>query len=480
MKSLFLRILVSLWLAMALLVGALAAIHAWAFPPEAGSQRQRFMARSAETRGENALLCMRQGLDDCERPLRSRESREQRLALYRDGALELGQPIAGALELAQAALAAPERYAYRAGDDDDEEREYAAVVLARDPRYVVVSEGPMRSRWFFFILPDTLPYRLLAIVLVTGLVAVLLARYLSEPIARLRRATQQIAAGDLSVRVAGQIAHADAETRALGRDLDAMAERIAVLLDSERRLRRDISHELRSPLTRLNIALELIRRRSPEDLAPAFDRIERDTARLDAMIGELLTLNRLEAEPLAKRESIDLSSLARSVVEDVAIEAERRGSRVILRAPDACPVGGNGELLRRAIENVLRNAVRFTASGEAVEVELARDCERATIRVRDHGPGVPPDALDKIWKPFYRVEGDRARNTGGTGLGLAITEQAINLHGGKVRAENHEGGGLVVMLELPIAAVAARALSPSPSPAAPSAPAGERAATSST
>jgi signal transduction histidine kinase len=479
MKSLFLRILVSLWLAMALLVGALAAIHAWAFPPEAGSQRQRFLARSAETRGENALLCMRQGLSDCERPLRPRDARDPRLALYRDGEIELGQPIDGAAELARAALAAPERYVYRAGEGDDE-REYAAAVLARDARYVVVSEAPMRSRWFWFIVPDTLPYRMLAIVLVTGFVAVFLARYLSEPIARLRRATQQIAAGDLSVRVADQIAHADAETRALGRDLDAMAERIAASLDSERRLRRDISHELRSPLTRLNIALELIRRRSPEDLAPAFDRIERDTARLDVMIGELLTLNRLEAEGLAKREAIDLSSLARSVVEDAGIEAESRGSRLTLRAAESCPVMGNHELLRRAIENVVRNAVRFTATGEPVEVELARDGERAMIRVRDHGPGVPEDALDKIWKPFYRVEGDRARNTGGTGLGLAITEQAINLHGGKVRAENHAGGGLLVTLELPIGAAPARATQPSQASAPATSPAGERAAASST
>jgi two-component system OmpR family sensor kinase len=325
MKSLFLRILVSLWVAMALLIGALALIHAWTFPPEAGSQRQKFLARSAETRGENALFCNRQGLADCDRALRSRDPRDQRLALYRDDRPELGEPIVGGVELARAALDSPEHSAFRV-----DENEYGAIVLSRDPRYVVVSEAPVWSRWMFFIVPDTLPYRLIAIVLVTGLVAALLARYLSEPIARLRRATQQMAGGDLSVRVAGQLAHADAETRALGRDLDAMAERIAALLDSERRLRRDISHELRSPLTRLNIAIELIRRRSADDLAPAFDRIERDTARLDAMIGELLTLNRLEAEGIERREPIDMCALARSVVEDAAIEAERRSSRIVL------------------------------------------------------------------------------------------------------------------------------------------------------
>jgi signal transduction histidine kinase len=454
-KSLFLRILVSLWLAMALLIGALALIHAWAFPPEAGSQRQKFTARSAETRGENALLCTRQGLADCARALRSQDPRDQRLALYHDGALELGDPIVNGPPLVAAALAAPSHSVYVVGDD--EENEYTAVVLSRDPRYVVVSESQVWSRWMFFIVPDTLPYRLIAIVLVTGLVAALLARYLSEPIARLRRATQQMAAGDLSVRVAGQLVHADGETQALGRDLDAMAERIAALLDSERRLRRDISHELRSPLTRLNIAIELIRRRSSEDLAPAFDRIERDTARLDAMIGELLTLNRLEAEGLERGEPIELAALARGVVDDAAIEAERQGSSVLLEASEACTLNGNRELLRRAIENVVRNAVRFTAPGEPVEVELARDGERALLRVRDHGPGVPADALDQIWRPFYRVEGDRARNTGGTGLGLAITEQAVSLHGGKVRADNHADGGLLVTIELPLGAPPPRA-----------------------
>jgi two-component system sensor histidine kinase CpxA len=451
MKSLFLRLLVSLWLAMALLVGAFALIHAYAFPPEAGSQRQKFTTRAAETRGENALLCQRQGLADCERSLRARDGRDQRLALYRDGVLELGEALPRASELVLAARSSPEQSAFAV-----DESEHAAIVLSRDPRYVVVSEAPVWSRWMFFIVPDTLPYRLLAIVLVTGLVAVGLARYLSEPIGRLRLATQRMAAGDLSVRVAGQLTSADQQTQALGRDLDAMAERIQALLASERRLRRDISHELRSPLTRLNIALELIRRRSSEDLAPAFERVERDTARLDAMIGELLTLNRLEAEGIERAEPIELGTLARSVVEDTAIEAELRRSRLVFRAGESCTLQGNRELLRRAIENVVRNAIRFTPEGEPVEVELSCGAGRATLRVRDHGPGVPHEALDKIWRPFYRVEGDRARHTGGTGLGLAITEQAVTLHGGEVRAENHPGGGLQVTLELPIGEAAPR------------------------
>lgn len=458
MKSLFLRLLVSLWLAMALLVGVFAAIHAWAYPVDATPPR----LRGAELRAENALFCTRLSLPDCDRILRARDPRDQRLAIYRDGALVLGEPIEGAAELVRDALASADQNAFQASD-----QERAAAVLSRDPRYVFVSESQACcSRWRFFIAPDTLPYRLLAIVLVTGLVAVLLARYLAEPIARLRRATQQMAAGDLSVRVAGQLASADRQTQALGRDLDAMAERIQALLASERQLRRDISHELRSPLTRLNIALELIRRRSPDDLAPAFARIERDTARLDAMIGELLALNRLEAAGIAGAEPIELGALARNIIDDTAIEAERQGARLTLLVQEPCLLAGNRELLRRAVENVVRNAIRFTPPGEAVEVELARDAGRARLSVRDRGPGVPAASLDKIWKPFYRVEGDRARNTGGTGLGLAITEQAIALHGGQARAENHPGGGLLVTLELPLDEAAARASRSAPAPRA--------------
>ena len=445
MKSLFLRLLTFMWLAMTLLVGAFALIHAWAFPPEAGELRQKFTARAAEIRGENAVYCLRLGLEHCAQGLARRDPRDLKLALYRDGQLVLGEPIAAGPEMVSAALAAPDHDAFQVG-----ENELTSVVLDRDPRFVVVAEGPVWSRWMFFLVPDTLPYRLIAIVLVTGLVSVLLARYLSRPIAQLRQATQRMAAGDLSVRVGSQLAHADSETRGLGRDLDAMAERITALLESERRLRRDMSHELRSPLTRLNIALELIRRRSPEELAAHFDRIERDTARLDALIGELLKLQHLEAETSVHGEALDLSGLTQQIVDDANLEAEQRGCRVRASLQPGFLVRGNRELLQRAIENVIRNAVRFTADGTEVEVTLAPQARRAVLTVRDQGPGVPDDALQRIFKPFYRVDGDRARSTGGTGLGLAITERAVNLHGGSVRAQNHPDQGLLVTIELPL------------------------------
>ncbi len=446
MKSLFLRLLVSLWIAMALLVGLFAGIHGWAFSAESSSLRRRLSTRSVELRAESALSCARDGLSGCEQRLAPIEPRDLRVAVYRSGALVSGEPIEGARGVEEQARRSADGIAVEVG-----ERELVAVVLRRDPAFAAVATGPVRSPWMFFIVPETLPLRLLAIVVVTGLVAVSLARYLSRPIRILRGATQQMAAGDLSVRVAQQLAGADGETLALGRDMDRMAERIEELLETQRRLLRDVSHELRSPLARLNIALELVRRRSPPDVEPAFDRIERETERLNGMIGELLTLSRLESgRGMERTERVDLTALVEQLVDDAAFEAEQQGCSVELGARDACSLDGSEELLRRAIENVVRNAVRFTGTGTTVRIDLSCAGGLAELRVRDRGPGVPEGALGDLFKPFYRVDDHRARGAGGTGIGLAITQRAVLLHGGEVEARNAEGGGLEVALRLPV------------------------------
>jgi signal transduction histidine kinase len=294
-------------------------------------------------------------------------------------------------------------------------------------------------------------------VLVTGFVAVLLAQFLSRPIRTLRRATTRLADGDLAVRVSPELERADAETRALGEDMDRMAARIHELLDGQRRLLRDVSHELRTPLARLGIALELVRRKAAPELEPALDRIARESDRLAAMIGELLTLSRLESRAELERvEPVDLGGLLGEIAGDVGFEAESRGARIELGRVDEAVVDGNEELLRRAVENVLRNAVRFTREGTSVEVCLEAREGEARLVVRDHGPGVPDDALPKLFEPFFRVGDDRARGEGGgAGIGLAITHGAITLHGGAVRAQNAEGGGLLVELRLPLASGAA-------------------------
>ena len=445
MKSLFVRLLVSLWLTMTLIVGVFALIDAFVYAdPAYGSLRN--VSASIELRAESALRCAREGLGECERALAPLDRRFPRIAIYSAGSLVMGETIEGAAALAEEVRRHEEGFTIEVGRE-----ELTAVVLRHNRAYVAVAKKPLRSPWMFFIVPEMLPQRLAAIVVVLGIVSVLLARYLSRPIQVLRAATQQIAGGDLSVRVAPQLESADRETQALGRDMDRMAERIQELLESQRRLLRDVSHELRSPLARLNIGLELVRRRSPPDVAQAFDRIERETERLNAMIGELLTLSRLESgQGLERKEPVELAAVVEQVVEDTGLEAELRGCRVEVGERAACSLLGSEELLRRAVENVVRNAVRFTEPGSVVRVDLERAGDFAELRVRDRGPGVPAAALEEIWKPFYRVDDDRARGAGGTGIGLAITRRAVLLHGGEVRAENAEEGGLVVTIRLPV------------------------------
>jgi two-component system sensor histidine kinase CpxA len=446
-KSLFVRVLVSMWLTMTLIGFLFAIIHALAFASRPDDGRRSFTLRYLEARGEAALHCIERG-GDCERYLSPNDPRDSRLAIYKNGALVAGQPIEGAAELVVEAAASSDRLATRIADLKTD-----AVRSLRDPDHAFVALGPVRSPWMFFLVPQTLAWRLLAIVAVSGLVSSLLARHLSRAVRELRHATQRMADGDLSVRVAASLASADHETAALGADMDRMAERVDALFEAQRRLLRDVSHELRSPLARLGIALELLRRKSSAEAAPALDRIELEAERLNQMIGELLTLSRLESgQTIGAPEAFELGPLVDAVVEDVSFEAEQQDKRIVVDARADCVLEGREELLRRAVENVLRNAVRFTPPGTAVEVTLARTDEGATLTVRDHGPGVPEESLTDIFKPFYRVGDDRARASGGTGIGLAIAERAVALHGGEVVAENArgDGGGLTVRMTLPV------------------------------
>lgn len=314
-------------------------------------------------------------------------------------------------------------------------------------QYVLVAELPMQMRsaplWNHLL-------HLLAIITVAGLFCYWLARYLTAPVTKLRAATQELARGNLSARVAPAFRNRRDELAALATDFDQMAEKIESLVNGQRRLLGDISHELRSPLARLNVALELARQRAGADAASALQRIEREAEMLNEMIGQLLALTRLESHTEAvEKISFDLVQLVQEIVDDAAYEARNRNRSALLEAPPACNMLGNEQLLRRAIENVVRNAVQYTADETAVEVKLACG-DQAVITVRDYGPGVPAESLDKLFRPFYRVDEARDRNSGGTGLGLAIAERAVRLHGGTVEAANVSTGGLVVTITLPV------------------------------
>jgi two-component system, OmpR family, sensor histidine kinase CpxA len=287
-------------------------------------------------------------------------------------------------------------------------------------------------------------------LLVSGGICYLLTRYLTGPVLRLRAAARRLAGGDLTARATNHRPRRD-EIGELVRDFDVMAEQIDNLVTSQRQLISDISHELRSPLARINATLGLARQRLGEN--PVFDGIERDTERLNEMIGRLLTLARLEMAPAStEMRRTDLRALVADIVSDAQRESREHGCRVDLVSNSECAIVANPELLRSAAENVIRNAIRYTAPGTAVDVYL--DCgagdeaEDVILRVSDRGPGVPATELSNIFRPFYRIAGARDRASGGVGLGLAIAERVARVHGGSIHAENRVGGGLEVILTL--------------------------------
>jgi two-component system, OmpR family, sensor histidine kinase CpxA len=286
-------------------------------------------------------------------------------------------------------------------------------------------------------------------LLVSGLICYLLARYLTAPILRLREASQHLARGDLSTRAAGGMEGRRDELGSLVQDFNAMAARIEELVSGQRQLIYDISHELRSPLARLTVALDLARERKGHD--PAFDHMEQDLERLNEMIGRLLTVARLDSSAIPVAMSpVDLTELVSQIARSADLELRKNDAAVQLTLPGPVLIHGNAELLHSAIENVVRNAIRYTGSGNPVEVSVTTQKPSTTIIVvRDHGRGVPESELANIFQPFYRIADDRNRESGGAGLGLAIAGRVIRIHGGTIRARNAQPHGLEVEIRLP-------------------------------
>lgn len=322
--------------------------------------------------------------------------------------------------------------------------------------YVMAAEVPPRP-WLPLLRqrPPGAGLEILAMaVMVSGIICYLLAGYLTSDVSRLRAATQQLAAGDLSARAAAPLGRRRDEIAQLVRDFNTMAARLEDLVNAQARLLKDISHELRSPLARLNVALGLAWQRTGPEAHAVLERIELEATRLNELIGRLLTLARLEGgDDGAQRTPIALDELVRDVTKDADFEAQSRQCRVRSVIQREITVLGSLSLLRSAIENVVRNAMRYTHEGTDVEIQLTQETvngrEEALVRVIDRGPGVPPEALDKLFRPFYRLDDARGRETGGVGLGLAITERAVRLHAGSVRALNRPEGGLMVEIRLP-------------------------------
>lgn len=322
-------------------------------------------------------------------------------------------------------------------------------------RYTLILSPPPGPR--LFLGPRGLPIPGVFIAIISsGLVCYLLAWFLTMPVVRLRAATRQLAAGDLTARSGAPNIRRRDEVAGLMRDFDAMAERLENLVKAQSRLLNDISHELRSPLARLNVALGLARQRSNPESAVMLDRIELEAGRLNELIGRLLTLARMEdGEQRAPSTPVSLGDVVLSVAEDAEFEAQARHCHVRSEIPaGGWEVRGDASLLHSAIENVVRNAIRYTREGSTVEIRLEKRetaaGSEAVVQVSDCGDGVPPDALEKLFQPFYRLDDARGRQTGGVGLGLAITERAVRFHGGRVAARNRAAGGLMVEIHLPL------------------------------
>jgi two-component system sensor histidine kinase CpxA len=289
--------------------------------------------------------------------------------------------------------------------------------------------------------------------LLSALICLLLSRYLTFPLERLRYAAQHIANGDLAQRVVPSMAGRRDEIGELASAFDKMTERLERVFGAQRQLLSDASHELRSPLARLHAALELARQRSGGQAEKELNRMETEIERLNELIGRLLELSRLEAGvDSAHAEKVDIRELLEELLEDAQFEASAMGCRIELRDTFPVVVWANPGLLHSAVENVVRNAIKYTKPATAVEISMLTDptCrDGIVVQVRDHGPGAPEDMLPHLFQPFVRLEEARDRSTGGHGLGLAIADRAVRLHGGKIVARNESDEGLSIQIHLP-------------------------------
>jgi two-component system sensor histidine kinase CpxA len=451
MKSLFLKIFLSFWMAFALFL-VLAILVTLAFRPRTSSWEGLLataMNDSVNAYEQRGTAGLGEYFDNLEK------TQHVRVYLFNENMEEIlhrGAPE-WALRVAKGGPRIPhEGFIFPAPPPVLRDSRASSDGLHR---YTLVLSPPPGPR--LFLGPRGLPVPGLIIAIISsGLVCYLLAWFLTMPIVRLRAATRQLAAGDLTARAGAPNVTRRDEVAGLMRDFDGMAERLENLVKAQSRLLNDISHELRSPLARLNVALGLARQRSGPETAAMLERIELEASRLNELIGRLLTLARLEdGEQHVSSTLFSLDDVVLNVAEDAEFEAQARRCHVHSEIPAGIwVVRGDPSLLHSAIENVVRNAIRYTREGTTVNIDLEKKgfagTEEAVVRVTDCGSGVPADALEKLFQPFYRLDDARGRQTGGVGLGLAITERAVRFHGGSVAATNRSEGGLMVEIHLPL------------------------------
>jgi two-component system, OmpR family, sensor histidine kinase CpxA len=465
MRSLFLKIFLSYWMAQALFL-VLAIIVTFAMRPS--GEISNLQAQEPKFLNEVLQAYQSGGDDGARKYLRNvHDNQHVRLFVFDDQGRDLlGRKAPDWIErVRRGQIHTADTFLGRFGPG-----QFLRQTITADNgrRYMLIVDLPPEEHPFFG--PHGVPgLGILIAIISSGLVCYILARYLTSPIVQLRAATQQLASGDLTARAGMPGSRRHDEMAELMRDFDRMAERLENLVNAQSRLLTDISHELRSPLARLNVALELARQRSGAEARSALDRIDREANRLNELIQKLLTIARLEAgDESIEKVPVHLEQIIHEIAKDAGFEAQSRHCEVEATVVDDCVVMGSPSLLHSAIENVVRNAIRYTHEGTSVEVRLEQGVglpmtlqntgpkndgvgkPEAVVRVTDSGPGVPDDALDKLFRPFYRIDDARGRQTGGVGLGLAITDRAVRLHGGTIRVSNRPQGGLMVEIRLPL------------------------------
>ncbi|WP_348264269.1 ATP-binding protein [Telmatobacter sp. DSM 110680] len=319
-------------------------------------------------------------------------------------------------------------------------RHWEITHRASDGKFWFAAEGQDRPPRIF----SFLPYYFLVIG-ATGILCWIAAAGVISPIRKVAASIALFGQGNLGVRVETD---RDDEIGQLGRSFNEMAERLERLIVSERRLLGDISHELRSPLARLKFAMKLARTSS--DPTTALERIERDVDRIASLVADIVEINVVEDDPaLQDKREICVRDIIEEVVRDCSVEAEIRGCRIEVSGNVCGSIQGNPELLRRAVENVLRNGIRYSPEKSPIELSISENAKDAAITIRDYGPGVPEESLARIFDPFFRVEEARNTNGGGSGLGLSIAKRAVCVHRGAISAENATPG-LRVIISIPL------------------------------
>ncbi|WP_455827710.1 sensor histidine kinase [Pseudomonas graminis] len=439
MRSLFWRILASFWLAIALvaglsiLLGHMLNQDAWILSRHPGlNNLAEEWTQLYESQGEEA----------------SQELLQQRKRQYHVDVQvlnEAGEPVVrGTFSRRAAALEE------RQNDQKDSHlpwrrltAEYTSEKTGNSYLLIYRIPHPELDAWHRNSLLWPLSALAIALVVLT-LFSLLVTLSITRPLSRLRGAVHDLGQATYQQNSLAQLANRRDEFGVLATDFNRMGARLQSLIGSQRQLLRDVSHELRSPLARLRIALALAERASPEEREKLWPRLTRECDRLEALISEILVLARVDADN-ASAEDVDLNALLKTLQKDAQLGAPDQ--TVQLHAGTDLHLKGWPTMIERAVDNLLRNAQRFNPPGQAIELQAQRQGERILISVRDHGPGVDAEHLSQLGEPFYRAPGQTAQ---GHGLGLAIARRAAERHGGSLTLANHPQGGFVASIDLPL------------------------------